>query len=405
MENIISENLLQLSAKSSTIQGNNFTLRLFTTPNPIPETSSTSYIELGECETILRQSYSIPQTEGLIIKKFDHQIETFVTSQVEFSVFDFSGNELNLSLCNNIGVQISFPIINSTNINYELARELSEQNIDIYNKSDSFYTDYCIPYSANNSDMIRDDRVKDIYKEVNFCYSNCTYEGVNYTTNKAIYTCKQIPTTTHQEVEHHLNINKVIHSLSNLGETLYNATNLKIFSCYNHALNVSSYIKNIGFWFGASCLFVELILLFTFIIGENIISVAMKKIVSSKLGSSPSSRNNTNDKQQQEFETINIENKTLREHTHKKSSISTIHSTLELHSEKQENTFVQQESNDLKVKYADDELYETVIKEDNPNCLKYFCVSLFGNIDLISMFCCRDTFELLCVKISIYILK
>ena len=100
--------------------------------------NSTSYIKVGEYETILRQSYSIPQTEGLIIKKFDHQIETFVTSQVEFSVFDSSGNELNLSLYDNIGVQISFPIINSTNINYELARELSEQNIDIYNKSDPF---------------------------------------------------------------------------------------------------------------------------------------------------------------------------------------------------------------------------------------------------------------------------
>ena len=102
MENIISENLLQLSAKSSTIQGNNFTLQLFTTASPIPEMSLTSYIELGECEAILRQGYSIPQTEGLIIKKYDHQIETFVTSQVEFSVFDSSGNELNLSLCDNI---------------------------------------------------------------------------------------------------------------------------------------------------------------------------------------------------------------------------------------------------------------------------------------------------------------
>ena len=220
MESIINENLLQLSTKSSTIQRNNFTLQLFTTTNPIPETSLTSYIELGECETILRQSYSIPHTEGLIIKKYDHQIETFITSKVEFSIFESSGNELNLSLCDNIGVQISFPIINSTNINYELARELSEQNIDIYNKSDPFYTDFCIPYSANNSDMIRDDRIKDIYKEVNFCYLNCTYEVVNYTTNREVCNCKQTSATPHKEVERKEKGNKVNQTLSHIGEKL-----------------------------------------------------------------------------------------------------------------------------------------------------------------------------------------
>ena len=80
-------------------------------------------------------------------------------------------------------------------------------------------------------------------------------------------------------------------------------------SCLEHIL----FYKKIGFWFGTSCLFVELILLFTFVIGENIISSAMKKIVrSKKLKASASSRNNTNEKHQQEFDTINIENKTLR---------------------------------------------------------------------------------------------
>ena len=122
----------------------------------------------------------------------------------------------------------------------------------------------------------------------------------------------------------------MIHLLSNLGETLYNATNLKVFSCYNNALNVSSYMKNIGFWFGASCLLIELVVLFTFLIGENIISSAIRKILKLKPGSSPSSKNNTKSKHQQEFETIHVENKPLREHTHKKSSITTIHSTLEL---------------------------------------------------------------------------
>ena len=88
MESIINEILFQISTKLSTIQGNNFTLKLYTTLTHIPKMSSTSYIKLGECETILRQSYSILQTELLILNKYEHQIEITVTSKVEFSVLN-----------------------------------------------------------------------------------------------------------------------------------------------------------------------------------------------------------------------------------------------------------------------------------------------------------------------------
>ena len=53
--------------------------------------SPTFYTESGECETILYQNYSVPQTELLIIKQYHHQIETAIIGQVEFSVFDSRG--------------------------------------------------------------------------------------------------------------------------------------------------------------------------------------------------------------------------------------------------------------------------------------------------------------------------
>ena len=103
--------------------------------------------------------------------------------------------------------------------------------------------------------MNRDEWVKNIYKEVNFCYSNCTHEGVNYTTNREVCNCKQTSATPHQEVERKANGNKVNQTLSHIGEKLYNETNHKVFSCYSNSLNVSSYMNNnIGFWFEESCL-------------------------------------------------------------------------------------------------------------------------------------------------------
>ena len=143
--------------------------------------SSTSYIQLGECEIIIPyHSYSFFSN-----RPFNNKQMLPSNWNCGNSVFDSLGNELNLF----IGVQISFLNINLINFNYELFHELSEQHIDIYNMNNSFYTNYGIPYSVNNSEMIRDDRVK----EINFCYSNYTYKDVNYNTN---YNCKQTQTPT-----------------------------------------------------------------------------------------------------------------------------------------------------------------------------------------------------------------
>ena len=107
----------------------------------------------------------------------------------------------------NIGVQISFLNINSTNIDYELSHELSEQHIDIYNTNATFYTNYGIPYSVNNSDIIRA-----LTKEL--------------TTIPIITANKQIP---QQEIEHKANTNKVIQLLFHIDKKLYNTTTLKVF--------------------------------------------------------------------------------------------------------------------------------------------------------------------------------
>ena len=177
---------------------------------------STSYIQLSECGTIPYHSYSFFSN-----RPFNNKQMLPSNWNCGNSVFDSLGNELNLF----IGVQISFLNINLINFNYELSHELSEQHIDIYNMNNSFYTNYGIPYSVHNSDMIHGDRVKDIYKEINFCYSNYTYKGVNY------------------------NIN------CHIGETLYYRTTLKVFSFYNNFMN--------NIYEGSSCLLMWLIVLFT----------------------------------------------------------------------------------------------------------------------------------------------
>ena len=76
-----------------------------------------------------------------------------------------------------------------------------------------------------NSDIIRADRVKDIYKEkLTFVAQTALTKAL--TTIPMIIANKQIP---QQEIEHKANTNKVIQSLFHIEKELYNTTNFKVF--------------------------------------------------------------------------------------------------------------------------------------------------------------------------------
>ena len=76
-----------------------------------------------------------------------------------------------------------------------------------------------------NSDIIRADRVKDIYKEkLTFVAQTALTKAL--TTIPMIIANKQIP---QQEIEHKANTNKFIQSLFHIGKKLYNTTTLKVF--------------------------------------------------------------------------------------------------------------------------------------------------------------------------------
>jgi hypothetical protein len=53
--------------------------------------------------------------------------------------------------------------------NLETGKQLLEQNIDIYNYSSSFYSDYCIYYQVNGSDIPVKKRRKKFLLDVNLC--------------------------------------------------------------------------------------------------------------------------------------------------------------------------------------------------------------------------------------------
>ena len=122
-----------------------------------------------------------PPNEKLYIIKSDTVDSKSITTIVDYKVFDFQSNELNLSLCDKCKIAVLTPITNFEGINITYAKSFSDSKIDIFNRADSFFNDLCSPYiDDNGNDITLSDRVKDIYKEVSFCQKGYVYNGINY---------------------------------------------------------------------------------------------------------------------------------------------------------------------------------------------------------------------------------
>ena len=94
--------------------------------------SNMSTIDLGDCETSLRNYYNLTNNQTIYIKKLDIIQEGMKAKKVEYNVYSkLSGKnleKLNLSICENTKIFINIPI------------EIND-NIDKYNTSSGYFND------------------------------------------------------------------------------------------------------------------------------------------------------------------------------------------------------------------------------------------------------------------------
>lgn len=217
------------------IKGNDFIGQIYSTNSSKEDIPNTSVINLGECEIIIRKELKIPQDEKLLIAQMDIFSED-VTPKVKYKVYRENGEEVDLSLCNKIPIEISSPINASSNISIDKAKSISELGYDIYNTENDFYNDICATYSENGYDISLSGRREFIYQNVSFCDSGCQYKGINYDTMKAICSC--LPGS-----------NEETQSQSNVFRKELLSININVMKCYKQFLNLNNLKFNIGFYF------------------------------------------------------------------------------------------------------------------------------------------------------------
>ena len=297
-----------------------------------------SLIDFSECGNFLKQYYQI---DDILLLKIDTNNDNSIVNNVNFYAYDYNGNELDISLCDSISINIYSPIKNNDLIDLNEAMELANLNYDIFNSSDKFYNDLCTRFSSKNgTDVILKDRRIDYYPNISLCDDECEYNGIDY--ENMIINCNCLS-------KNHLNITQSQNfSDSNLNLNLKNAknvfknnllsSNIYVAKCSNLIFNKKYIFKNVGFWIMSS-LFLCLIILFVLYLKNGLKRIRnYLKLFEPKYNPPKKNSINLNQNNYDEYENNSFENENKKSKRKEMENIPTTDNLI-LYSNENNNNF------------------------------------------------------------------
>ena len=229
-----------------------------------------SDINLEKCEKILKDKYNIKQNETIIFLKLEYNLPMIHMPIIEYQLFHpLTKDILDLNYCKNTYIDIYIP----ANINEDISFK--------YDPNSEYYSNLCYPYTTEfGTDITLYDRKNEfINKNFSLCEKDCTYNGYNINTSKALCQCK-IKTKFSTFSEY---INKSKNELLNNFVDIKKISNVFILKCGNFLFKKSSLIKNIGNYIILLVIFIHIIGLIIYSIkGFKILLKDIKEILNDK---------------------------------------------------------------------------------------------------------------------------
>ena len=222
-------------------------------------------IDIGECETLLRNFYNISINESLYIKKIDIIQEGMSTLKVEYNIYaKLFGNKLiklNLTECKNSKISISIPFA----IN---------EDLDKYNSSSGYYNDICYTTTSHaGTDILLQDRQKEfIDNDKIVCQQDCEFSQYDYYTLVAKCSC-EVKECSESFADMKIDKNKLLDNFKNIK----NIINFEFLKCYKKFFNKEGFLNNIGCFILLAIIFFHILSIFIFIISQ--FSSIVKKII------------------------------------------------------------------------------------------------------------------------------
>ena len=231
--------------------------------------SNYTIIDLGECESLLRQGNNLADNQVLYIKKIDVFQDGMKIPNIEYDVYYKSfGNrliKLDLSICEKSKISLFIPVIIS-------------ENIDILNSSSKYYTDICyIATSDSGTDIILKDRKKEFIEgNKTVCQDDCDFSDYYINIQKAKCSCK-VKKAKASIKDMKINKTKLYENFIDIE----NMINIKILICNEILFSKNGVIYNIAFYFIIPVIIFHIIVIILFYCYlKNIIDKEIKNIVS-----------------------------------------------------------------------------------------------------------------------------
>ena len=179
--NINLTNLVKGEQKDLIFSDNTTLFQITTTNNQKNEEyDDISTIQLGECETILKDIYKIDKNLPLIIFKIEHYVPGVLIPVIGYDIFDpINKTKLDLNYCKEAIVNFQIPV------------SLDDDDLFKYDPTSEYYTDECYTYTTDNgTDIILNDRQEEYNNEnYSLCENNCSFVEYNKDTKKAVCEC------------------------------------------------------------------------------------------------------------------------------------------------------------------------------------------------------------------------
>lgn len=259
------------------LNGKDYSFYYLVEKNSMYLPNNLAFISLKKCKSVLKSQHSLNESDEIYISQFDFiNNKKESVHQTEYSVSNSKREELDLNYCKkeNAQVEVSYPLNELNQTFTELAYNLSLQGINIFDTNDSFYNDICHTFTAQNErDVTLKDRRLEFYPNFTMCEGNCSFLGVNFTTNHSICLCEPKTEIILEEREG---------ANDDFKFSFKNAlpkTNLLVVKCAKTLFTLEMLYKNYGFYIQLILLIsISTLLFFFFIKGTTIINKELKKL-------------------------------------------------------------------------------------------------------------------------------
>ena len=218
-------------------------------------------IDFGYCYQKIKNNFQISQ--NLIIAIVDKKEEgSNYHKMISYSIFEpKEGAKLNAdNICKYDNIIIKENILNKlsdTKLDINSLLYLTDQNIDIFNLSSTFYTDICYHYNSNiDKDIALKDRILIYFPNITLCEDDCEIIGVNVSKLKIKCECK-----FNSFKENNILTNNIFYQ-SQIGqiEEIISNTNIYIIKCFRDIFQYKYFIRCTGGFIILSIIFLQIVI-------------------------------------------------------------------------------------------------------------------------------------------------